>query len=179
MPFTDYKDIIISVAALTGMGLGIFNFFNERNKEKIKLKVIPKTVLDHTENGFCVLSINEFNPAPNIDLFAIKVINLSKFPVTIDKVGFNRCGRKNQRYIFIPTFGDDNDKSWPRELKSRESVVAYGKLSGLLHAGFLQHVNSAFASTACGHTKTGKSKALKKLIKYYKLNFANSSKTVA
>lgn len=83
------KDIIIGISAIVGMGLGIYNLFHSLKKEKVKIKITPKTVIREVHNKDSgqisfVLSENEFSIKHH--LFAFEVVNKSIFPVIIDKV---------------------------------------------------------------------------------------------
>ena len=95
------KDIVTSLAAFVGMSLGIYNFLKERDKEKVKLRVIPKSVkqkaVDPLGNiiGY-MTSENEFKDNNPQDFFAINVVNMSRFAVTITEVGFLASGTKQR-----------------------------------------------------------------------------------
>lgn len=86
------KDIIIGIAAFVGMGFGIYNFFRDKSKEKVKLKVIPKSVVGRGTSSsgqeFVRTSQDDFPKDYLSDIFAIEVINYSDFPVIVDEVGF-------------------------------------------------------------------------------------------
>ena len=167
--FLIIKDVIIAIAAFSGMGLGFYNLWNEQNKKKVKLKVIPKSVLQSGTNSvgqnMILTSSNEFNINNTQDEFAIEIINLSTFPVVIDEVGFNISGTKARMSLPVPVL-HDNNKEWPRKLESREAVTVYSSLRELLSTPSLSKVSNAFAKTSCGHSGTGKTEALSQLINY-------------
>lgn len=165
------KDIVIAVAAFVGMGMGLLNFWNEKAKEKVKLKVIPKAVKAAGKSvegkEFILTTQNEFIGKNSKDLFAIEVINLSKFPVVIEEVGFvSKKNKKERMYIPDPLLNGAGD--WPKKLESREAITLYGKLSGILSSNMSSSLFGAFALTACGHKEVGNSEALKQLIEFSK-----------
>lgn len=160
------KDIIIAVAAFVGMGLGLYNLWNEKNKEKVKLRVVPKAVVHKGRNSvgqeMVLTSENEFDSKRSHGLFGIEVVNLSKFPVVIDNVGFLVKGEKNRMSLPIPILGDQGP--WPRKLEARESVTVYGNLKDMISSPGMPKVHSAFAKTSCGHMGKGSTQALKQLV---------------
>ena len=162
------KDIVIAIAAFTGMGMSFYNLHRENQKEKVKLKVIPKSIKQYGVTGsgesFNITTSNEFHGKNSNDLFAIEVINLSKFEVTIDEVGFHYHREIARATIANPILGDKG--TWPRKLKSRESVTVYCKLSHILKEFSLPKVKNAYAVTSCQETCVGNSKALKGLSEF-------------
>ena len=110
------KDIVIAVAAFIGMGLGSLNFWNEKQKQKVKLKVTPKAVFGKGRNAdgreFVLTTLNEFNEKKSQGIFCVEVLNLSNFPVVIDEVGFFAKKAKNRMTIANPILGDGG--SWPK-----------------------------------------------------------------
>jgi len=110
------KDIVIAVAAFIGMRLGFLNFWNEKQKQKVKLKVTPKAVFGKGRNAdgreFVLTTLNEFNEKKSQGIFCVEVLNLSNFPVVIDEVGFFAKKAKNRMTIANPILGDGG--SWPK-----------------------------------------------------------------
>jgi hypothetical protein len=149
------KDIVTSLAAFVGMSLGIYNFWKERGKEKVKLRVIPKSV---QQKGF-----NSLDNNPQ-DFFAIEVVNISRFTVTITEVGFLVSGTKQRISCSSPIL--DTQEKFPKKLEPRESLTAYVDLQSMLSSTNIRNVYCAFAKTSCDHIETGKTKALKQLIQY-------------
>jgi hypothetical protein len=163
------KDILTSLAAFVGMSLGIYNFWKERDKEKVKLKVIPisvqQKVVDPLGNiiGY-ITSENEFKNNNPQDFFAIEVVNISRFAVTITQVGFLVSGTEQRISCPRPILG--NQEKFPKKLEPREALTAYVDLQSILSLTNIRNVYCAFAKTSCYHTETGKTKALKQLIQY-------------
>ena len=163
------KDIVTSLAAFVGMSLGIYNFLKERDKEKVKLRVIPKSVkqkaVDPLGNiiGY-MTSENEIKDNNPQDFFAINVVNISRFAVTITEVGFFVSGTKQR--ISCPRPILDTQEKLPKKLEPRESLTAYVDLQSILSSTNIRNVYCAFAKTSCDHIETGKTQALKQLIQY-------------
>jgi hypothetical protein len=168
------KDAVIAVAACTGMGLGFYNLWREHRKEKVKLTIVPKSVVQQGINThgheFIYASENEFKQLS--ELFAIEVINLSQFSVVIDEVGFFIKGTKCRMSVPNPIIMDQ--ESWPRKLEPRQSVTVYCSLKHLLSLPNTQKIWAAFAKTSCKHIGRGQTKALKQLVQ-----FANKSTPTA
>jgi hypothetical protein len=162
------KDVVIAIAALTGMGLGLYNLWSEKQKDKIKLEIIPKSVKQKGVNtlgkGFVLTTANEFQFDQGTDLYAFEVINHSKFSITVDEVGFLNSKTNGRNTISNPILMDDG--KWPRKLEPRESATFYADLPSILNIKHLSSVTSAFAKTSCNHTEIGTSNSLKQLIEH-------------
>lgn len=158
------KDIVTALAAFIGMFLGFYNLVRERNRDKVRLIVTPKSVIHITQQRM-LTSEDNFAPHNNAGLFGMEIVNLSKFPVVIDQVGFLIKGTK-KRLSIVPILPDG--KEWPRKLESREAVGAYGYISELNRNRSIHLIKCAYAQTACGHIGRGTSGALKDLIRHGK-----------
>lgn len=162
---------ITIILATTGTVLGIINSVIQLNKNRVILKVIPKSALldkVHFNGELLTRAMGMVNTTGKEainknDCVCIEVINLSSFPVTISEVGFTLKHSKGLRIVMTKPI-TLNKKSLPRRLDSRESQSFYGKLTNF----DLEHfclIKSAYAKTDCGIVKKGKSPALKELIK--------------
>lgn len=162
------KDIVIGIAAFSGMGMSFYNLWREKQKEKVKLKVIPKSVISHgfssTGKEVLVNTKNAFKGESSGNRFAIEIINLSKFDVTIDELGFTFVGSKERYIISGPIFGDQGE--WPRKLEPRESFTAYCLLSELMNKPKGFKISSAYSGTSCDEFIEGTSDALKGLVEF-------------
>ena len=167
------KDIVVAVAAFSGMGMSFYNLWSERQKEKVRLTVVPKAVKEYgcTEFGqeYAITTKNEFIGESSANLFAIEVINLSKFDVTVDEVGF--LYEHEVRRCVIPNPIIKDGGAWPRKLEPRAGVTVYCHLSSLMQSFNVPKIKCAYAETACQEINTGSSVALKELV--------NSSKRFA
>lgn len=159
--------MLVTLAAFIGMILGVMNFLRSLHKDKVRLKVIPKAVLEATydegmnTNGY-ILSAEDFQKFR--DLFAFEIVNLSSFPVTVDEVGLKSRWRKSKLALLTPIAADNG--VWPRELQPRKSVLVYAKLSSILDAAMKGDIGTAYVKTVCNHIFYGNSKALKLLINH-------------
>ena len=165
----EISQIITLVAAFVGMGFGIYNFWIERSKRKVKVLVKPKAImrrLRNTETGAAgvITSIDEFSTEPLDSYFAIEVVNISSFPVTVDNVGFELIKDDRRMSIFQPILMDEG--KWPRRLDQRESVTVYGSLPHILDDPGTCRIKNAFAETSCGKICRGTSGALKGLVRF-------------
>lgn len=165
--FKDISQIITIMAAFVGMGLGIYNFWIERSKKKVKILVKPKAVIQRFRNSETgapgvLTSENEFIKEPIDQHFAIEAVNLSSFPVTIDNVGFELDMEDKRKMIVQPVLMDEG--KWPRRLDQRESVMVYGSLPNILGNPDTCRIRNAFVETSCGTICRGTSGALKGLV---------------
>ena len=163
-------DTIVALAAFAGMGLGFYNLWNEKQKDKVILQVIPKSIKDHDQNSngqrLILTTSNEFNIKDSNGYYAFEIINLSKFRVTVSGVGF--LNSKNNQRASIPSPIMYDEGAWPRKLEPRESVTLYADLDSILKMKSIKYVDSAFASTSCNHIEKGVSNSLTQLVRYAK-----------
>ncbi|EJG0664766.1 hypothetical protein C4G29_RS22135 [Vibrio parahaemolyticus] len=156
------KDLVVGIAAFTGMGMSFYNLWRDQNKEKVKLVVTPKSIKSwgrsDTGQEFSVSTKHSFDGKTSRNLFVIEVINLSKFDVTVDEIGFLYPRRKDRAVITGPTLFDN--KPFPRKLEPRESVSIYCNISDLMQGSDVHLYKYAYAETACGEMRKGTSKAL-------------------
>ena len=160
---------VTTAAAFIGMGFGLYNFLVARSSRKVKLKIIPQSIMlqrndIQTGKEVIISAIDEFNEVTGE--FLIDVINMSSFPVTVTHVGFKLKVKPGNLIIVKPIIKDNG--TWPRKLEHRESVSLYFPLSNLLNSHLSISIKNAFAKTTCGTTCTGTSVALKKLVKFIK-----------
>ena len=167
---SNIKDTIIALAAFIGMGLGFYNLWSEKQKNKVKLEVIPKSVKDkeHHIDGqqLTLTTTNEFNINNSHGLYAFEVINHSGFNITVSEIGFLNSKGNDRASIPSPVIYDGG--KWPRKLEPRESVTLYADLDSILKMKNAAYINSAFAITTCKHMEKGTSESLVQLVKHAK-----------
>jgi hypothetical protein len=135
-----------TVAAITGVVLGVWNLVQGFWQRRVRLRVIPK--LSAIRGSGFLSSSKDVLP----DGFAcIEVTNLSGFAVTIAEVGFSLVGEKS-RAVIIP----EPRTFLPKRLESRESIDVRATQS----AGFPRKARRAYATTQCEHTCYGDSLVL-------------------
>ncbi len=128
--------------AVLGSVLGILNTWRAMNKDKVKLKVLPKRAYP----------VGIASPMIN---FSIEVINLSSFPVTVNETGFLLKNTTNRAVIIDPITTDRTKP--PFRLEPRASITTYV----MLDDNIIHSLKVAYAKTACGYEIKGKSPALK------------------
>ncbi|THF61974.1 hypothetical protein [Pseudothauera rhizosphaerae] len=165
----ELKDIITAIAALVGMVLGIYNYLHARAADRVRLRVVPKSSSyqgkDFTGREFYLHNKDRFDihhPTYPPDTLSVEVVNLSKFPVTVDEIGLRSRWRKTRLVLVNPVLADRGP--WPRKLEPRESVTASFDLTSLIDSDHLPSVTHAYATTICGSTCLGESGALKELV---------------
>lgn len=139
------QETITFVLGCIGTLLGVMNTWRALSKDKVKLKVIPKSVI--SMGGHFDRNVN----------ISVDVVNLSSFPLTITEIGFSIKGRKTRGVLIRPMTSDG--RSLPIRLDSRESLTAFGVLEGRVN------YKNSFALTACGYKEYGTSPAFKDLVK--------------
>lgn len=169
MEFPIISQYITTCAAFLGIGLGLYNLYIASSNRRVKIKVVPKSIIRKAQNKITgeeivISSKEEFNPV--YGKFMLEIVNLSNFSVTIDNVGFKIFGDKGQLSIAQPILYDGG--RWPRRLESRESFTVYCSLDYLLNNPKSINIKNAFAETSCGSICKGSSKALKQLVEFIK-----------
>lgn len=162
------KDLVAIVTGVTGMILGIYNFVHSRRQDSVRLHVIPKASsyqgrgIDGRE--FYLDSVDEYSLEGRkaADTLAIEIVNMSKFPVTVDDVGL-APRRGNRMALAWPLIKDGG--AWPRKLEPREAVTVYFDPAKTLELDGIATVKTAYASTVCGTTVFGTSNALRDYIR--------------
>jgi hypothetical protein len=144
----EWKDWIVFGIAVVGAALGILNYWNAVSQRRVRLKVRPVNAVP--ANGGPMM-------------FAIEVLNLSTFPLTITELGCTLDGRwisSGPRSAMTPPILIDGG-SWPRRLEPRTSVTGYCyREQFFTKAGM---IGRAYARTDCGQVKYGTSAALNQL----------------
>lgn len=129
-----------------GSVLGVMNTWRAISKDRVRLKVVPKSVIP----------VGGADPEINI---GVEVLNLSSFSLSIEEVGFV-LKRTSKRLAIINPITAKNTQP-PFKLEPRSSITIYGKL----HPEKMKGIVSAYARTSCGHDKRGNSPALRSLVK--------------
>lgn len=147
-----------------GTALGIFNTWKAIQRDKVRLKIIPK--IFKSAHGGSLVSVNvPDNIAERWDGYCFEIVNIGHLPVTIDEIGLLPTD-SGMRFIFRPDFGDG--KQLPRRLEPRESVIGYARFehpSSVIFTNGLPNIKCAFATTSCGVTVRGTSPVIDWLIR--------------
>ncbi len=165
---TALQAITLCIAVL-GAALGILNTWKAYDRDRLKLKVRPKFYI-HTRAGVLTgadipleaSSFNTLNPGIEEKLqdLCIEVTNLSAFPVTINEVGLTLKGTKDRAWL--SEYFISEDRKLPLRLDPRSSVTVFGTRHGSSE-GIPGHAVAAYATTDCGETVEGSSRALRLL----------------
>jgi hypothetical protein len=131
--------------ALLGAVLGVINTWQTLDKDRVKLRVVPKHAVP----------VGAADPSLT---FCIEITNLSSFAVTVDETGVFYTGTEQRSAYVRPILFDG--QGWPRRLEPRTSVTVYGQPPTSLRGN---PVKCAYARTACGVTQIGNSTALMQL----------------
>ena len=123
----ELKDIIALILGTIGTTLGILNAVRSFLDNRVRLRVIPilsydigKGVLSARQGDQLLKLFNSYG-APTA---SIEVVNLSKFPITIDEVGFCEVDLNRNR-ARAPFFQPRtvNGTSLPSRLEPREAIT--------------------------------------------------------
>ena len=146
--YTLIDGVTLSIALL-GAVLGVMNTWLSINRDRVKLKVVPKQAipLGHMLDRAVTL--------------CIEVTNYSTFPITINEMGLLYHGTSNRGAIVNPIIIDGG--VFPRKLEPRTSFTAY-TLPDTLYCNNGHFVKCAYAKTDCGITKKGTSGALEEMV---------------
>jgi hypothetical protein len=151
-------DTLFKVAAGIGAVLGIINiiFMLVRTylHDRVRLQVIPevRTLTAYAER---------ITKAVQVHSIFVTVINHSAFPVTVVALGF-RHGRWGRGFA-MPTFIIGKKDYVPYRLDPRDSFTAM-IWGGLVEEPWFKNIRKAYVKTACGHTISGSSRALKHFV---------------
>ena len=147
-----------AVLGLVGTVLSILNTWRTFDRDKVKLRVVPK-------HAFPVGGIDN-RPRVSID-----VTNLSTFPVTVSQIGFLFHDTTNRGVLVQPFMPDGG--SFPRRLEPRTSFSVLCDPMEHLEPDFAS-VRCVYAQTDCGATIEGNSPALRQLVANAKLRHARN-----
>lgn len=132
--------------ALLGAVLGVLNTWKAYDKDRPKLRVIPKRAI----------------PVGGADprlTFCIEVINLSGFALTVCEVGVLHRGTERRTVCLKPVFTDGG--AWPRRLEPRAAFSAYFDWTSI--DARTHSIRCAYAMTECGLIFEGSSPAMRQL----------------
>ncbi len=138
----NWIQLITFSLAVLGAVLGVLNTWRSIDKDRVKLKVIPKQAI----------------PVGGADerlTFCVEVINLSSIPVTVSDVGVLYRGTDRRGCMtVIPVMSPDGP--FPRRLEPRSAFTVYSQ-----EPENRRHLKCAYAKTECGVQATGSSRTFR------------------
>jgi len=146
--FSTISAITLAIAVL-GAVLGVINTWKSIDRDKVKLRVVPKHAIP-------------VGMPDDRDRLCIDVTNLSTFPVTISEVGILFKGTEEKGALIQPIIYDGGP--FPRRLDARSSFTVYFSPEATLKEAF-RVTRCAYARTDCGVQATGTSGALKQMVR--------------
>jgi hypothetical protein len=145
-------NIITLVIAIYGAALSTFNIWRSLDKDRVKLKVIPKTT-QSMGLGQSMIKTSSLTVYVNSQL-CIDIVNLSSFPVTISEVGLLYRGSKTRGTLARPIIHDGG--SFPRRLEPRSSFTVFFEYGVPKSDPLFLNAKCAYAKTDCGITVKSK-----------------------
>src|SRR5512146_501897 len=109
-PLFSIKDTVTFLVAALGAVLGVLNTWKAIDRDRPKLRVVPKHAIP----------LGGADPRLRM---SIEIINLSTFPMTVDEVGVLYHGTNKRAPVLQPVLNDGG--AWPRRLDPRSAVTAY------------------------------------------------------
>ena len=163
--------VLGAITGVVGTILGIINTWKQFDRDKVKLRVVPKVYSRNEIVGLITTAElrdgqHPFSKAMNrTDEVCIEVTNLSTFPVTVREIGFF-LSDSDERYALMHPFFVDQ-KPLPRRMEPRTTFVAFAPPNDESKMHF-HRLKSAYASTDCGVIFRGKSNALTALVNRFR-----------
>ena len=140
--------VVGAVFGLIGTLLGILNTWRAFDRDRVKLRVVPKRAVP----------VGGLDNRPRA---CIDITNLSTFPITVSQVGFLFRDSTNRGALIDPLMLDGG--SFPRRLEPRTSFSVFCNPRQHLEPAF-GSVRCAYAETDCGVLVEGTSAALKYMV---------------
>lgn len=167
MPDVTTFQILSAALGTLGAILGVLNYWRSRDSDRVRLKVSPEiyTVTPGGRAFSTTLDKMPKNSASDLPLqyilsqgeLSIRITNMSKFPVTISKIGIS-VTKKGDSYL-LSNMTTSDDKVLPIRLDSRDSIVLLRRSQPISRV----HPKKAKVQvvTACGYSAMASSPAFK------------------
>lgn len=124
--------IVTLATAVVGAVLGVLNYWRNWVADRVRLRVRVTLALQ---------------PDKGWPLVQMVVVNLSRFPVTLDKLGFEVLDGGG--YIAAPLYGLPDGTPWPYRLEPRAALAMVVPLPTQQRDGF--QFKCGQVQTACGY----------------------------
>jgi hypothetical protein len=167
MEITSVTAIVGLMTGVAGMVLGILSTIDRVQKNRVRLKVVPKVASTHSNNIVVETRLDPslgtwFARGREPDRLAIEIVNLSAFPVTISQVGFGSPDVGDPT-LFVPEVSPGY--TWPPVVESRRAVTIYHRLNPQFFR-LAPLPNNVFVQTECGAVRKARSAALDWLVRH-------------
>lgn len=159
-----------AVGGVVGTVLGVINLWDRLNERRVRLKVVPR--IGYEMPGGVIVSgtittaegyRENLRASGAPQRYVVEVINLSRFAVTVDEVGWPYIGGKG--VLVKPDTAKGQE--FPARLEPREAVTLYGARNEEIDVRRLKRPK-AFATTACGVTRYGSTPLFREHIRQLK-----------
>jgi hypothetical protein len=133
-------------AAMLGAILGIIKLWKSINRDKIKLKVIPRHAIPVGSTDSSIIG-------------SIEVINLSLFTITLSEIGLSLKDTEERLQLINPLLSECG--KLPMRLEAKASITAFFFRSDI--ANCISGIKCAYACTVSGEKFNGNSPALRQI----------------
>ena len=153
------KDLVVAGCAIGGLLLGLVNLRKSLSDDEVKLVVKPLSF--HTMGNGKDFGSSEggIDGEREFVTIGLKIINLSKFDVTITETGL-QLKEANRRIYFPEAVVLDGEKGIPVKLPSRQSVTITFMPHQLPDENIRSAVDAVYVHTACELEFFGKGKVI-------------------
>jgi len=143
-----------------GFALAVFSLCWQLYKGRVRLRVVPQTVLVQPHYVITRKDGPSF-PSSVPPRLCVEVVNLSAFAVTVCEVGIKRKKRGTKRCLLKPVPPGD---MLPKRLEPRQAMTVYAH-EGIQADQSIATKAYAYARTECGYWKFGTSPAFRDYIR--------------
>ena len=142
-------DILTIVIAAAGLILGVFNWLKSIRDERVVLKVKPLSIYE-LGDGQCATNETRIPEGKELSTIGLKVINLSKFEVSLVETGFQFVeGTDKERLCFPLASVLGTGNPLPIRIPSREAVIIAFPPEKLPSSVLKEKIDSVYIHTAC------------------------------
>lgn len=160
MEFNLVKEVITLLIAAGGFGLGIYNLVRSKQEEKVVLVVKPVAIYELKNKQYATNDV-EIPGGKELHTIGIKVINLSKFDVSLTETGFQLApNNEHERLCFPHALVLGTSNYLPVRVPSRESVLIAFSPDQLPSTEIRKNIEAVYIHTACELEFFGKSKVI-------------------
>lgn len=154
------KEVITLIIAAGGLGLGIYNLVRAKQNEKVSLVVKPLAIYELKNCQYATNEV-EIPEDKQLSTIGIKVVNLSKFDVSLTETGFQLApSHEHERLCFPNALVLGTSNHLPIRVPSRESVLISFCPDQLPGEEIRNKLEAVYIHTACELEFFGTSKVI-------------------